>query len=163
MRGQHHIEGARPAFLITFLGDAAKGREPGIVDENVEPAEPRLDFLDDTDDARRVRDIERPAMRLAALGLDFGDHRIDALLPEIEHRDLRALGGKDMRGRPPHAARRARDERHLALDRAAEFPDRFHELRLPVSISLAERLAKEAAGKRAPPHSSVKAILSLTW
>ncbi|MEZ5945252.1 MAG: hypothetical protein R3C04_00085 [Hyphomonas sp.] len=55
---------------------------------------------------------------LDARGPDFVHHRIDVLLLEVRHGDIRPFAREEMRRRPAHAAGGAGDEGRLAFDRA---------------------------------------------
>ena len=88
------------------MGDA------GVVDQDVEPTEPRLHRGDRAADARLPGHID--AQREAAPSeRSHGRRRRPGRL-EVGDRHVRALAGQGERDRPPDAARRPGDERDLA-------------------------------------------------
>ena len=80
MRGQHHIEGARGASKPSSA--MRKGQSPALL-TRIEPDRASISFT--TRMIPSASNTERPAAPRRP-GLDFRNHRVDALLPEIEHR-----------------------------------------------------------------------------
>src|SRR5438128_9754710 len=93
--------------LIGFIED------PGVVVEDVEPAEAVRCGLNEAGDIRLLRDITGDGHRLS---ISPADRLIDRLTVDVGGDDACAFPHEALSGRAAHAASGTRDERHLTLE-----------------------------------------------
>ena len=96
--------------------DRAEQHHAGVVDEDVEAAEPRVDLLDEPLGLLPVGDVGLERDRAAALALDPLDQRLEPVGPASADTD-RSTGAREGQGRGLADARRgARDRCDLPLE-----------------------------------------------
>ena len=121
MGAQQHVLQPVPNFLVAVIVDLGVLRNPGIVDQNIEPAEMFRHLPHHRLDRRGIGQVQGPARGAEAGVGDLGDDRLDTVCVDVCDCNMRALVGEQMRRRPAHAVRRPGDQRHLAGDRAVQF------------------------------------------
>ncbi len=140
--------------LAPALGRQLDGRharaEPGIVDEDVDPAVTPCDLLDHGRDARLVDDVE--PMRLAAP--DLGRDRLGRREIDVGHRDLRAGLRQRLSGRAPDAGAAAGHHRDPPVE--PQQAKVVHHLPLPAKQPMsADRRIPAAASRRSSVTNSI--------
>ena len=94
-------------------------KDAGVVDQNVDAAAAGEDRLDHAQHLGLVGDIGLHGKRAATAARDLGRDRLDPIRRgAVRHGHLRSLRCECQRDRPAYAARAARDQRTLALERA---------------------------------------------
>jgi hypothetical protein len=105
------VDAAPPVGRVGVLKAVALGEDPHIVDQNVDPAEPRGAGRGRGGAGGLVRDVAAERQALAALRLDHPQRVLRAVDVEVEQADLRPLGreqGRDGLARPEILSLRAR-------------------------------------------------------
>ena len=128
--GQVHVDRAGPVRLeaLVVLERRADERDAGVVDEDVESAEPLDHLRDELLQRRRVGHVDHePFGGLGAVrGTDLVDHGDDSLRADVDHGDTHAFVGEELRGGASHAGGRAGDDRPLAGHRTREGGEPAH-------------------------------------
>ena len=97
------------------IGDRSGNRNPGIVDQNIQPAEPRTDFRDHGNPVGFVRHVVRQKNRLAAVADDPGHGGFTQRCVNIAERDGRALLRQPSGTGQPDPACPARHQGHFSI------------------------------------------------
>src|SRR5262249_16065359 len=126
MRRQHHRDALGPGVLVAFVVDRDAHRDPGIVDDDVEPAELRRDLVDHALDLARFGDVELPRPGPAAPASDLLCDGLCAICIVIGDGDIGAFGGEHARGCASHAAGRTGDENGQSAYGPAELLEGRH-------------------------------------
>ena len=105
---EHRLE----LLVAHLVGDAVPG-VAGVVDEDVDLPEGVDRLLDDLVAGARLGEVAGDGDRLA---LDLARGLLGDVAVDVVDRHLRALGGEQLRGRAADAARRAGDDRGLAVE-----------------------------------------------
>ncbi len=118
--GQVDRESLAPG-LDEALGEEWRDQAgPGVVHQDVDPAESIDRLADDGLDALGIGHVEDPASGASSRGLYLLDYRLHAVCVHIGDDHRRALVREQVRRGAPDAARGARHEGDLALDRTAQ-------------------------------------------
>lgn len=110
-----HVDGHQPVPLVLFrFEEGADCQDAGVIEENGDRAEGRLDRLDCGTDLCRDRDIRRRKDRLAAVRTDGGGHLFAFAARQVDDADLRTFTGEEFGGGKPAASGPTTDQRHFS-------------------------------------------------
>src|SRR4051794_958622 len=108
----HRVDAeVRPRLTAGDRGDV----QPGVVDQDVEPAEAVDRRLHRALSLIAVGDVGLDRESRAARCLDVCDERVEAVLAAYDGDDARAMLGELARGRSPDAAAGTGDKRHRSV------------------------------------------------
>ena len=98
--------------LQRHLVDGGEAQDAGVVHEDVDATEPLQGLVDGARPLVLARDVE---VRVESGVAELGGKRLAVGVEDVGQRDLRTLLREQAGLARPHAARRARDQRDLAL------------------------------------------------
>ena len=127
--GNQDTESSRPDGLVVVRIDSRKAADPGVVDQDVDPAKPCRHRRRHQLDRRRIGHIHRPGLGAeAAMGQVVGDLAY-TLGGDVGAGNVGTLGGEHFGGGSAHAASRAGDQ-----DDGARYRSTAHRERPPSTI-----------------------------